>query len=129
MYPSSADLAAFRRDLMPSWFDNPYPHRPDAWPDELRDGIGSQTGNAYGMQQAWRARREASAMRSRAYLAGTCVACDQYAGPEGCACYGIPVPTGSGIGTGSIVHGGIACFHCDHEERHAADCVWNIDRP
>jgi hypothetical protein len=39
-YPTSADLAALRYDLMPSWWQGPYPHRMDAHADEREHGIG-----------------------------------------------------------------------------------------
>ena len=68
-YPTSAQLAAFRRaihcvsdELMPM-----HPDHGGAWPHEIRDGIG-YPGWALDAHLSADARREASAMRSRAFL-------------------------------------------------------------
>jgi hypothetical protein len=79
-HPSSAELAAFRRSIAP--LDAPWKHpdrplhthadgtehHPGAWPDELRHGIGYRPAHHW-QYTATTAhdRREASAMRSRAY--------------------------------------------------------------
>lgn len=76
-YPSSAELARFRRSitLPPSTNHSPLaPHR-GAWPRERTDGIGyRQTTEQTWAYRTWSdnptiARREASAARSRAYAA------------------------------------------------------------
>lgn len=72
-HPTTAQLAAFRRAIGPDWRHR---SRTTAWPDERQHGIGASSfGKAWGVMfpdstLPGEARREASAMRSRAARAG-----------------------------------------------------------
>ena len=71
-YPSTADLAAFRRSIAPNDGPSPFvgPSIGGAFPDERRDGIGLHDDSwhpALPFSASTIVRREASAMRSRAF--------------------------------------------------------------
>lgn len=81
-YPTTAELASFRRSIAGSQTallhpEGVYAGVVEAWPDEIRDGIGLRmNGRApylsavllpYGKLASMTAREQASAMRSRAY--------------------------------------------------------------
>ena len=99
-HPSSADLAAFRASLMaatgaaaaadPDHFLRRY--RTGAAPWERRDGIGYRIPTDRYLSSLYgpHARREAAAMRSRAFEAARCPACGVPNIPDGpgCRCYG-----------------------------------------
>lgn len=79
-YPSTAELAAFREDIHrlsgPHFTDDctvgmSHPPEGGAWLDELSNGIGYLPWWAMSDARASRARREAGAMRTRAYEAAS----------------------------------------------------------
>lgn len=101
-HPTPAELAAFRATFpLAPYIVHPTPLPPysdprgrpvsGAWADECREGMPH--GDVWHYAETWHAthaRREAAALRSRAYAVWACVVCGGNTHPDGpgCACYG-----------------------------------------
>lgn len=106
-YPTSAELAAFRRAIRPAWYAQDFTGHDltgKEWPMAPLDHTPNRTTRTWGipvrngmLHVPTRARREASALRSRAYST-------------------------------SMVHGPQSCYLCGQYDFHAYSCEWNINR-